>query len=132
MYRCTHLARFAATLVFASWFVAPALAQLQRPFPADALRGEIVVTQPPHILLNGSPRQLSPGARIRDQNNLIAMSAAMINTRYVVHYTLDSLGLVSNVWILTDAERARRPWPTTPAQAAQWIFDAQTQTWRRP
>jgi hypothetical protein len=39
---------------------------------------------------------------------------------------------LSDVWILTPAEAAKRPWPVTPQQAETWQFDASTQTWSRP
>ena len=47
MYRCA-LAAFAATML-----IAPAAAQVQRVFPPAALRGEIVMSNPPDITLNG-------------------------------------------------------------------------------
>ena len=46
--------------------------------------------------------------------------------------TVDPYGLVLDVWLLTDAERARQPWPRTPAEAASWRFDAAAQAWSRP
>ncbi|MDP1898901.1 MAG: hypothetical protein Q8K96_00405 [Rubrivivax sp.] len=126
MIRCVALATalFACTL--------PAAAQAPRNFPATALRGEIVVTQPPELLLNGQPARLAPGARIRAQNNLLQVSGALVNQRLAVNYTLDLYGLLLDVWVLTPQELARRPWPTTPAQAATWRFDAAAQTWSRP
>ncbi|MCW5632176.1 MAG: hypothetical protein KIT17_02475 [Rubrivivax sp.] len=111
----------------------PAAAQAPRNFPATALRGEVVVVQPPDLLLNGKPARLAPGARIRAQNNLMIVSGALAtNQRLVVHYTTDLSGLLSEVWILTAAERARMPWPTTREQAAAWTFDPVGQTWTRP
>ncbi|CAN5635415.1 hypothetical protein BH09PSE5_BH09PSE5_42260 [soil metagenome] len=135
MYRCidSHICS-AFALAVAVWAVpaTPAHAQMQRPFPADALRGTITVLQPPEIQLNGQAQRLSPGSRIRNENNLLEMSGALINRKLIVNYNLDNLGLVKDVWILTEAERAKRPWPTTPRQAQEWIFDPQTQTWSRP
>ena len=105
---------------------------MPRNFPATALRGEIVGSQPPELLLNGRPARLSPGARIRDEANLLQVSGVLAGQRLVVHYTVDLSGQVSEVWILTVAERARRPWPTTPEQAAAWTFDPVAQVWTRP
>ena len=65
----------------------------QRNFPHNALRGEIVIGQPPEVLLNGKPARLAPGARIRNQHNLIQMSGALLGRRLVVNYTLDGIGL---------------------------------------
>ena len=45
---------------------------------------------------------------------------------------LDSMGQLGDVWILTPAEAAKRPWPATQEQAEAWLFDASTQTWSRP
>lgn len=109
----------------------PAAAQLPRPFPADALRGTIEVTQPPEILLNGQTARLSPGARIRAENNMLVLSGALVGQPLVVHYTFALGGGVHQVWILRPEERAREPWPTTPEQAQRWSFDAAAQTWTR-
>jgi hypothetical protein len=123
MIRCVALAAllFACTL--------PAQAQAPRRFPATALRGEIVVTQPPELLLNGQAARLAPGARIRGANNLLQVSGALVRQRLAVNYTLDIYGLLLDVWVLTPQELSKRPWPTTPAQAATWRFDATAQTW---
>ena len=78
-----------------------------RPFPAQALRGELVVGALPMALLNGQPM--------------------------IVHYTREpSSGLLMDVWILNRAELANEPWPTSPAEAAIWRFDPASQRWARP
>jgi len=82
MNRCFS-ARFRATrrtttlaLGLLAFGLAPAaLAQNQpRTFPDNALRGTLVVVQPPVIQLDGKTAQLSPGARIRGTNNMLLMS----------------------------------------------------------
>ena len=112
--------------------VQTAAAQAPRNFPATALRGEVVITQPPEVLLNRQPARLAPGARIRGADNLLLMSGAVTGQRLLVHYTLDLSGHVLNVWVLTPAELARQPWPATPEQAATWAFDPSSQTWSKP
>ena len=102
---------------------------LLRAFPATALRGELVVTQPPEILLNQRPARLAPGARIRGMDNLLLLSGTVAGQRLLVHYTLDSLGQPLDVWVLSPAEMARRPWPTSAEQAAKWVFNPDAQTW---
>ena len=102
---------------------------LLRAFPATALRGELVVTQPPEILLNQRPARLAPGARIRGMDNLLLLSGTVAGQRLLVHYTLDSLGQLLDVWVLSPAELARRPWPTSAEQAANWVFNPDAQTW---
>ena len=127
MYRCA-LAAVAALCI-----AAPAAAQqFQRTFPQDALRGAFIVVNPPEVLVNGAPARLAPGAHIRTQQNLIALSGALVGAKLLVHYTTDTSGLVKNVWILTPEEAARRPWPTTPLEAQTWHFDWQSQTWTKP
>ena len=100
-------------------------------FPANALRGEISFGQPPEVLLNGEPARLAPASRIRGTNNLLVMSGALIGKKAIVHYTLDPLGLVQDVWILTDAERGKQPWPTKAAEARTWSFDPVAQVWTK-
>jgi hypothetical protein len=107
-------------------------AHAQRVFQQNALRGELVITQPPEVLLNGKPARLAPSVRIRNPSNLIQLSGSLLGQQLVVNYTLDTVGELRDVWILTDAEAAKKPWPTTPEQAQSWVFDATLQTWRRP
>lgn len=125
MYRCAFLTLAAACLV------APAAAQ-QRSFPQQALRGALVIHTPPEAVLNGQPARLAPGARIRGQNNMLAMSATLVGAKLLVNYTLDPQGLIKDVWILTPLEAERQPWPTTAAQAQAWGFDPVAQIWTKP
>ncbi len=125
-------AMLATMALFIGLCTLPATAQVPRPFPATALRGELVVLQPPEVALNGRAARLAPGARIRGDNNLLQLSGALVNQRHTVNYTVDPSGLLLDVWILTTAERARLPWPTNAEQAAAWAFDPSTQTWSRP
>lgn len=126
MLRCALLV---AALAAASL---PAAAQLQRNFPATALRGELRVTQPPEAVLNNRPARLAPGSRIRGADNMLVMSGAIVGRPLLVHYTLDPSGLMLDVWVLTPAEAARKPWPVTPEQAQAWRFNPDAQTWIRP
>ena len=123
MFRCV-LHALAAMII--AW---PALADAARPFPAHALRGTLVVLQPPEIALNDKAARLSPGSRIRGENNMLVLSGALVGQKLVVHYTLESHGLVHDVWILTPDELARRPWPATVEEAQRWSFDPGTQVW---
>jgi len=107
-------------------------AAAQRLFPADALRGELVVVQPPDVQLNGKPARLAPGARIRNESNMVQLSGTLVGQKRVVHYTIDPLGHLRDVWILTAAEAAKQPWPRTEKEAQSWVFDPTHQTWARP
>jgi hypothetical protein len=117
--------------LFAFWAL-PIAAQSPRNFPATALRGELVVTAPPEVLLNRQPARLAPGSRMRGMDNMLVLSGAAVNQRMLVHYTRDPNGNVLDVWILTPAEAARKPWPGTPQEAAAWSFNADQQTWTKP
>jgi hypothetical protein len=135
MPRCASAPRAAwatAALLTALLTTLPAAAQAPRNFPATALRGELVVVAPPEVLVNGQPARLAPGARIRGENNLLQVSASLAGQRRTVHYTRDLSGALLDVWVLTPAERANEPWPTTPAEAATWRFDIGAQRWSRP
>jgi hypothetical protein len=106
--------------------------QAQRIFENNALRGELVVKVPPEALLNGKPARLAPGARIRNQQNLIQLSGTLIDQRVVVNYTLDGMGLVRDVWILSEEEARRLPWPRTIEESRAWQFDPTLQRWTKP
>lgn len=129
MFRC-HAPALAALLLALP--ALPAAAQVARNFPATALRGEIVVVAPPEITLNGKPARLAPGARIRGQDNMLQMSGALAGQKLQVNYTLDTYGLVHDVWVLRPGEARVRPWPRTPEEARQWTFDPVAQTWSKP
>jgi hypothetical protein len=122
--------RCAFALLAALAITAPAHAQ--RVFENNALRGELVVKAPPEALLNGKPARLAPGVRIRDQRNLITLSGALIEQKMLVNYTLDGMGLVREVWVLTEEEARRLPWPRTLEESQRWQFDPTLQRWTKP
>ena len=128
MNRCVAAAAFSAALCLAL----PASAQLQRFFPATALRGELQFGQPPDVVLNGHAAHLSPGTRIWNETNMLTMSGSVIGQKRIVHYTIDPLGTVKDVWLLRADELAKKPWPVTTAQAQSWAFDPAAQTWTKP
>jgi hypothetical protein len=75
-----------------------------RTFPIGALRGKLMVVDTNDVQLDGNPVRLSPGARIRNQQNLLQMTGALVGQLYLVNYTLDAAGLLKEVWILTPEE----------------------------
>jgi hypothetical protein len=127
MYRCLLAAAALAVSISAS-------AQVQRGFPQNALRGTIDFGLAPEILLNGKPARMSPGTRIRGQDNMLVMSGNLTGTKKaVVNYTIENgTGLVKDVWLLRKEEAARKPWPATPQEAAAWSFDPVAQVWTKP
>jgi hypothetical protein len=94
----------------AGLMVAPHVAAqtLQRSFPAKALRGTLAVQAPPDVLLDGKADRLSPGARIRDTRNMLAMSGTLVGQTLVVNYLRDGAGLLHEVWLLTPSEAAEK------------------------
>jgi hypothetical protein len=99
-----------ATAVFAAIFgvliSATATAQVVRTFPDTAPRGKIVFKSPPQIELDGKADRLSPGARIRDERGMLAMSGTLQGKEFVVNFKREaSTGLVHEVWILTPEEQ---------------------------
>jgi hypothetical protein len=126
MYRCA-LAPLAVLCA-----AVPAVVQaqaVQRNFPQNALRGALVLQTTSDATLNGQPVRLAPGLRIRGQNNMLAMTGPLLGQKLLVNYTLDTEGLLKDVWILTPQEAANRPWPTTPREAQSWGFDPVAQVW---
>ncbi|PZP35687.1 MAG: hypothetical protein DI603_02615 [Roseateles depolymerans] len=124
MYRCVLPLALAASCVVAH-------AQTHRNFPATALRGELVITQFPDAVLNGQAVRLAPGARIRNDANLWVPPAGLSGQKLTVHYTVESSGLLMDVWVLNPAELANKVWPRTPAEAAAWQFSPGDQTWTK-
>lgn len=103
------------TLALAPPLAAPAAAQgIERPFPPDAQRGKMTPGYFPDILIDGKPRRLAAGARIFNQDNMIAMPATLRGGDIVVNYTVDAMGYIDRVWILTKEEAAQKP----PASAS--------------
>jgi hypothetical protein len=123
---------FRCVVVLLTALAATLPAQAQRVFQSTALRGELIVTQPPVALLNGQAVRLAPGARIHNPSNMLQLSGTLLGQKLAVNYTLDPAGDLRDVWILTDFELAKVPWPATPEQARAWVFDSATQQWSKP
>jgi len=101
-----------ALAALTSTLCATAMAQFApRPFPPTALRGAMVITNPPELVMNGRPERLSPGARIRNTNNMLVLSGALVGQNLLVNFVREPNGMVHEVWILT-ADEARQVLPT--------------------
>ena len=127
MNRCNPICTSGASTFFFSWLryapllslvvtlltaIAPVQAQnntlvAPRPLPTKAQRAVLQVLQPPVILLNGQQERLSPGARIRNENNMLVLSGTLIGKNLLVAFVREPLGLVHEVWILNEAELQR-------------------------
>jgi hypothetical protein len=122
MYRCVLPLALAASCLVAH-------AQQHRSFPPHALRGELVITQFPDALMNGKPARLAPGSRVKGDTNLWIPPAGLSGQKLIVHYTTETSGMLMDVWILNPVELANKPWPTTRAESATWLFNPGDQTW---
>ena len=83
------------------------LAQAQqgrRMFNDRVERGTLEITSPPMIRLNGKDARLAPGSRLFNEDNRIVMANAYRGSKFTVHYLLDNMGQVGDVWILTKQE----------------------------
>src|SRR4051812_8564901 len=97
--------RAALAAAIALFVAQAALAQgIVREPPKDVRPARMAVGAPPEISLDGKPDRLSPGARIRNVQNLVVMSGSLSGYTVPVVYRRDAAGLVHDVWILTDDE----------------------------
>jgi len=109
--------------------VVPTPIGLVRALPAEAKRGWM---QPPglgEVVIDGKTQRLSPATQIRNGENMIVMPG-MIRERVMVKYTLDPMGAVQRIWILTPAEvaavdvvRGRMAVTGTPTGLGPWLQD---------
>ena len=53
---------------------------------------------------------------------MLSVPSAMIGGPFLVNYTIDFGGTVKDVWVLTPAEAAVQPWPTTTLQAQSLVL----------
>ena len=110
--------RWIPTALLGLAFLASAVsAQTQPGFvreaPRDVKPGIMAVSAtPPIITMDGKADRLSPGARVRDRNNMMVLSGALANQTVYTVYKRDSSGLVHEVWLL-DADEYRKLGGTT-------------------
>ena len=105
---------------------------LQRHFPQKALRGKILFGTPPFVQLDGNAMQMAAAYRVHGYNNLLLTSGQLVGVKADIDYTVDLNGQPFEIWLLTPAEVANKPWPWTTAEAAAWTFDPIAQTWTKP
>jgi hypothetical protein len=106
------------------WLTPAAAQDAVRQFPATALRATLEVTTPPNVLLNGQAERLSPGARIKDTNNLLVLSGNLVGQRVVVNYLRNPQGLVHEVWILNPTEALQKRAGMEPTTNIRFESDA--------
>ena len=92
--------------VFLTLGLAQAQDIIRQTIPGDAKLGVMQVTLPPEVLLDGKVDRLSPGARIRAENNMMVVSGTLSGQALLVAYVREPQGMLHEVWILNAAERA--------------------------
>lgn len=101
--------RFFLSYLLSGLAAKPAFA-LDRSFPDNVKRGRMTAAPWPQIVIDGKTRQLSPGAQVRNQDNLIEMPGELRGANLPVNYTETDQGEIHRVWVLTPAE-ADKPLP---------------------
>ena len=97
----------------------PSHSSSERLFPVNVKRGTMVPRDPPNIIIDGKPRFLASGARIRDAENHLRHMSQIQGEQFIVNYTENRYGDISQIWILTP-EEILTPAPTvTPTPKPQ-------------
>ncbi|MCG2595584.1 hypothetical protein LZ009_22630 [Ramlibacter sp. XY19] len=97
-----------AGLSFATVAFAATAQGIVREAPRDVKPGIMAVSAtPPIITMDGKDDRLSPGARIRDVNNMMVLTGGLANKTVYTVYRRDGSGLVHEVWVLTEAEYSK-------------------------
>src|SRR5262245_13219504 len=79
-----------------------------REAPKDVKPAIIAVSAtPPVITVDGNADRFSPGARVRDRNNMLVLSGALAGQTLYTVYRRDGAGLVHEVWLLDEQEYAK-------------------------
>lgn len=94
--------------------VMPASAQVERGFPADAMRGMLEAHEYPHYKIGKITYRIAAGGRIRDQQNRIVMPASLASKKADVIYRVDINGQLSAIWLLSADEIKRFPMKSEP------------------
>jgi hypothetical protein len=105
---------FRATLAIVAAFACSAvLAQASlRMLPPNAKKGDMNVPEQGKVVIDGKTYQLAPGLRLRDTSNVIVFPHS-VTAAATVRYTVDAMGLVDRIWILTALEKTM-PDPPQP------------------
>lgn len=82
-----------------------------RTFPAQALRGELVIGTLPEVVLNGEPLRTTPGFRLFGPDGRLLMGHTLAGQKLAVNYVIEpSTRWLHTAWILSPQEAAlQRP-----------------------
>ena len=101
--RCLLRASCAGLLLAGAALSGSALAQ--RALPQSAGYGELTAFQPPTAVIDERVYRVAPGFRFRDRDNRIMVPVPPA-IRGKVAFTMDTLGQVLGLWLLTPREIA--------------------------
>ncbi|MCC2634716.1 MAG: hypothetical protein K0S48_2602 [Ramlibacter sp.] len=88
--------------------MSPGQPSLRREAPRDVKPAVITVSAtPPIILVDGVADRFSPGARIRDRNNMLVLTGQLAGKTLYTVYRRDASGMVHEVWLLNQEEYAK-------------------------
>ena len=106
MNRWSNLLRplLSAALAFAGLLFSLGTQAQVRNFPNDVTRATITFVAPPQVLVNQKSEFLAPGVRVRNEQNLLALTGSLFGKTFPVNYTRDPAGLIREIWILTPEE----------------------------
>jgi hypothetical protein len=105
------------------------MAQARR-LPPASLRGKITITPGPQGVLNGQTVSMAPGLRVRGTDNILVAPSSLMGQTFVVNYLRDGYGLIQDMWVLREDERAKL-WPSTTEEATTWVYEPVSQTWTK-
>lgn len=105
--RARHRRSLLAAALGAPWAALAPTARAQgpgqRPIPEDAELGRLEIVVFPQAMLDGRPVTLGPGTRIFDEQNMIRPPSTVQGVRRVA-YARGTMGEITRVWLVTDAE----------------------------
>jgi hypothetical protein len=88
--------------------LSPGQPSFRREAPRDVKPAIIAVSAtPPMIAVNGTADRFSPGARIRDRNNMLMLTGQLAGKTLYTVYRRDAAGMVHEVWLLNQEEYAK-------------------------
>ena len=78
---------------------------LPRHFPDIADKGYMRFVDPPEVTVNGERLRISPGARIKDERNMMLHMSQLKGKARHVMFVRDAMQQVGDIWILSEHER---------------------------
>lgn len=85
----------------------PAQQVLPRHFPDTADKGHMRFVDPPEVILDGVRVRISPGARIKDERNMMLHMSQLKGQAAHVMYVRDAMQQIGDIWILSDYEKSQ-------------------------